>query len=354
MMLIFRSAIIFAMLVISAASQAQSPKVDALYVFAAELPEQRAQGDVTQKEPERADPQAPDASLALTEPVLTIHGICPSSGNVRPGENQPCTTVLTRQEFDELMRIVAPGTKVNSGVRRNVAQMYAELLAFETAARRSGIPDSPEFQETLQLLRLRTLADMYRRSLEKDYSTPSKQEIDEYYQRETRRFEEVRLRRIVLPKSNFAAASKEEFEKKALGLAGELRERAAKGEDLDQLQTEGYAKLGFTGPPPKTDAGNHRRASLLDEVSDEIFSLNPGQVSKVENEPYSFVIYKIEAKHTLPEELVSEEISRELSKKKLENALKAVTGSIHSDLNEKYFGTSAGQPKIKPAGERSR
>jgi hypothetical protein len=222
--------------------------------------------------------------------------------------------------------------------------MYAELLAFETAARQAGIPDTPEFHWTLQLLRLRTLADSYRRDLEARYRTPSDQEIDGYYHREIRRFEEVKLRRIVLPKNSFAATSKAEFEKKALQVADELRQRAATGEDFDALQRDGYTQLGFPGSPPATEVGNRRRAGLLAEVADEVFGLDPGQLSKVENEPYSFVIYKVEAKRILPEQLVRDEISRELSRRKVENALKAVTGAIQTDLDKEYFGTPPAQP----------
>lgn len=275
-------------------------------------------------------------TVSLTEPVLTIHGACEK-------EEKACATVVTRQEFDELMEVVAPGAKSNPGARQNAARTYAELLAFETAARKAGVLDSREFQETLLLLRLRTLADFYRRNLEKEYGAPSQEEIEDYYHREIRGFEEAKLRRIVLPKNNFAASNKEEFEKKGLRVANELRERAAKGEDLDQLQREAFAQLAFTGQPPATDVGSRRRTSLLPEVAEEIFALNPGQVSQVEKEPYSFVIYKVEARRTLPLEMVRDEISREISKRKLEDALKLVTGSVHSDLNEKYFGASAGQ-----------
>jgi len=302
-----------------------------------------------QKKSEQAD-QNPDPSVASTDPVLTIHGACPPSGNASAAGADSCTTVVTRQEFDELLRVLAPGPKISAVMRQNVAQTYAELLAFEMSARKAGIADSAEFQEKMRLLRLRTLADSYRRSLEKEYGTASAQEIDEYYRRESSRFEEVQLRRIVLPRNNFAAADKEEFEKKARQVAAGLRERAMAGEDMDQLQREAYTSLGFSGPPPATAIGSFRRAGLLAEVREDVFGLKPGQVSKVEKETYSIVIYKVEAKRLLPKEMVTEEISRDLSRQKLENVLKTVTGAVHSDLNEKYFRTSEPQKKVDAAG----
>lgn len=338
------SGLISAVLLVSIFGQAQSSSLSVSETLGLESPVSQAPGEILQQEQAPIRLRTAGPTVALTEPVLTVHGVCPSSGESSKMDAAACATVVTRQEFDELMNIVAPGKKADSGMRQNVAKMYAELLAFETAARKAGIADTPEFHWTLQVLRLRTLADSYRRDLEKQYGTPSSEEIDGYYHREVRRFEEVKLRRIVLPKNNFSAANKEEFEKKARGVANDLRQRAATGEDFDELQRDGYTRLGFPGSPPATEVGNRRRAGLLSEVADEVFALDPGQVSKVENEPYSFVIYKVEARRTLPQQMVRDEISRELSRLKVENALKAVTGDIHSDLNEEYFGTSAGQP----------
>lgn len=301
--------------------------------------------EVAQKNEASTEPRAAQTAVSLTDPVLTIRGVCTELTPASETDGRTCSTVVTRKEFEVLMDMVAPGSKGNAGARQSVAKTYAELLAFETAARKAGIPDTAEFRWTLALLRLRALADSYRRNLEKQYATPSNEEIDDYYRREVRRFEEVKLRRIVLPKNNFSAANKEEFEKKALQVANEVRQRAGNGEDFDVLQREGYAALGFPGSPPATEVGSRRRASLLSEIADEVFGLNPGQVSRVENEPYSFVIYKVEAKRTIPEQMVRDEISREISRQKMDNAVKAVTGAVHADLNEEYFGKPAGQPQ---------
>ena len=222
-------------------------------------------------------------------------------------------------------------------MKHNLAKTYTDLLAFEMAAKKSGIDNSPQFQQTLEWLRLRTLGDLYRRGLEKE-STASEEEIDEYYRRHVSQFEEVKLRRMLVPKNSFAVVDRVESEKKALEIATEFRERAAKGEDLDQLQKEAYAAAGFNALPPATEAGNRRRTSLTSEVGEDVFALRPGEVSRVEKEAYSFVIYKVDAKRTLPKERVKEEISREIIKQKLEAALQFVTGTIHSDLNENYFG----------------
>jgi len=278
-----------------------------------------------------------ESAVAPGDAVLTVHGICPPSQKALPAGAEDCAVVVKRQQFDDLMKIVAPGQGATA-VKHNLAKTYTDLLALESAAKKSGIDTSPQFLETMEWLRVRTLADMYRRSMEKESSTVSEEEIDQYYHEHILQFEEEKLRRIVLPRNNFAAPDKQEFEKKALQVATDIRERAAKGEDPDQLQHEAYKALGFDGIPPATEVGSRRKTGLTPEVSDDLFSLRPGEISKVEKETYSFVIYKVEEKWTQPRQRVREEIVREIARRKLETALKSVTGDVRAELNEKYFG----------------
>jgi hypothetical protein len=213
-----------------------------------------------------------------------------------------------------------------------------ELLAFENAAADSHLDTSPEFAERMQLLRLRTIADLYRRSLEERAARVSDIEIHSYYEKHLQDFEEVRLRRMLLPRNNFSLADKQEFENKAAIAAASLRDRAARGEDMDQLQKEGYELIGFTATPPTTDVGTRRRAGLSPESSSMVFALNIGEVSKVEKDMYSFVIYKVEAKWTLSEMRVRDEIVREISREKLTASLKAITDRVATQLDPHYFG----------------
>jgi len=278
-----------------------------------------------------------ESAVAPGDAVLTVHGICPPSQTAFSVGAEDCTVVVKRQQFDDLMKIVAPGQGATA-VKHSLAKTYTDLLALDSAAKKLGIDTSSQFLETMEWLRVRTLADMYRRSMEKESSAVSEEEIDQYYHEHILQFEEAKLRRIVLPRNNFAAADRQEFEKKALQIATDIRERAAKGEDLDELQHEAYKALGFDGIPPATEVGNRRRTGLTPEVSDDLFSLRPGEISKVEKETYSFGIYKVEEKWTQPRQRVREEIVREVAKRKLETTLKSVTGDVRAELNEKYFG----------------
>jgi hypothetical protein len=127
------------------------------------------------------DPVEPAATVAPSDTVLTIHGICSSSESAFPAGDNDCTVLVKRQQFDDLMKIVAPGAQVTTASRQRLAKTYTDLVAFESAARKSGIDHTAQFRDTMEWLRLRTLADLYRRSLEKQSGTVSEQEIDEYY-----------------------------------------------------------------------------------------------------------------------------------------------------------------------------
>ena len=272
--------------------------------------------------------------------VLTLHGVCSPSDKVLLSDTQDCSTVMSREDFDDLVKIAAPHAASSAETRQSLVKSYVDLVGLAAAARKVGIEDSPQFQRTMELLRLRTLADMYRKTLEAEAKIVSDDAVEAYYQGHGAEFEEVKLRRLVIPKSNLAMADAEEYERKAVQIAGEMRDRAAKGEDLDQLQKDAYTALGFSAIPPSTDVGNRRRASLTPDVALDVFSLTAGKVSKVEKEAYGLVVYRVEAKATLPKQRVKDEIVREIAKQKLEIGLKSAKDGIRAELNEKYFGAT--------------
>jgi len=172
--------------------------------------------------------------------------------------------------------------------------------------------------------------------LQAKFHEPSSQDIADYYRQNPLNFTDIKLYRILIPRKNPAAENQEEYEKHALQVTNELRERAAAGEDFNQLQREGYTALGLSSVPA-TDMGNRRKGNLLAESRDEILSLSVGGTSKVEKEPYSFVIYKVGGKNLLPEEAVKDEISREIARQRLETALKEITSAVHPEFNQQYF-----------------
>lgn len=293
------------------------------------------------------------------QPVITIQGVCTSTpakktGTAATAKKSPtsdCKTLVTKGQFEKMLDALNPGHQAITGsVRRNVAQAYVELLSFNQAAQKAGVEKDPAFAEVMRVVRMRTLEDFYRRNLEEKYRHPPDAEVQAYYNQNLSKYEEIKLSRIFIPAKNPAAQNKDDSEKKTAQVANDIHDRAAKGEDFEKLQKEAYTTLGITVTPPTTAVGSRRRGIMAQQEEQELFALKAGDVSKLEQEPAGYVIYKIDSRQTLSAEAVTSEITRELFRQKLDSQLKAITTAVHADFNDQYFGPVA--PGRPPAGAR--
>src|SRR5579864_460565 len=317
-------------------------------ISSSEKSNQAAEGQASSVPAKPARPADSASTVGETQAVITIRGLCAegSASSGKPGNS--CSKQITRKEFERLMRALNPaGQSISSSGRQNLAQAYVEALAFEDAAKKAGTEDTEEFREVMFWVRLRTIADLYRRNLQEKYRTPEPEEIDSYYQQHLTSFDRVHLLRILVPRENFSASDKSEFDKKALAAAEAARKRAVNGEALEQIQKDVYASLGLEGPPA-TDLGTYQRSDFIEKEAADVFSLQSGEVSPLETEIKSYVIYKVASKETLTEAQVKAEIIHEISQQKYRDALKAVMDSAHADFNEQYFGPMAPKPPMEP------
>lgn len=279
---------------------------------------------------------APEAVVPLSDAVITVPGICDHQAAAGP-----CATVITREQFENLLNgLTASGQPLRADQRKALAEAYVNFVAYAAAARKEGIEGSPQFREFMMYQQLRILAGMYKHVLEEKYKTPAPEDIKAYYDRHRADFEEVNVRRLMVPKNNPGAKDQEGYKRKAVQLAQDMQVRAAKGEDLEDLQKEAYQSLGLSISPPAAEIGRRRRASFLPEEAEEIFSLRPGDASKLETEISSYVVYRVESKKTLPVDQVKNEIAQLLFKERMNGAIKAITEDLHPQLNPKYFGDS--------------
>jgi parvulin-like peptidyl-prolyl cis-trans isomerase-like protein len=296
-----------------------------------------------------AEPIAPDA------PVVTVHGICPADQNQAVGKADSCTLVLTRAQFEALVASLnVTNQQYTTPALRGFAANYATVLALADAGEKAGVDKDPRFQDLMKLARTRALAESYRRFLQEKYGNPSNEEIEQYYKESIGKFEQVKIERVMVPKVNPKRPQdkRPEFEKKALQVVNELRERAAKGEDMTSLQTEAYISLGLNFQPPQTEMSTNPRPTFSRNIEQDINALKPGEVTKVEIEPSGFNIYKLKSRSTIPLEQAKAEITREISQKKIDEELKSATSGVRSDLNEQYFNprpASGAQPPRIPA-----
>ena len=303
----------------------------------------------------RPQPITPPAPVAPDAPVLTVHGICPAGQTASADKPEACTMVLTRAQFEALVASLnVNNTAFPPPALRGFATDYGNILALANAGEKAGVDKDPRFADLMKITRARVLAESYRRSLHEKYANPSDDEIAAYYKQNADKFGQARIDRIHVPKVDPTRPQDRspEFEKKAKQLASDIRERAARGEDVTSLQVEVYSTLGLKAQPPQTELSVNPKPTFSPSVDQDINALKAGEVTKVEVEPSGFNIYKVRSRNTIPLELARAQIVREISQKHIDDALKAATSSVHSDLNEQYFSLQHAAPpqRIVPPG----
>jgi len=291
-------------------------------------------------------------NVAPNDPVVTIHGVCPKNAASAKtgskdvsGKDGSCQTVITKEQFNTMLTGMSLTSQITTpSAMRNFAESYSQLLSLADAGEKAGAENDPRFQELMRIARIRALADSYRHSLEEKYSNPSQDEIDAYYKENIAKYDSFKVERIIIPSinPNRTPAGRAEYEKKFQQLANDIHERAARGEETQKLQDEVYKTLSLPSPP-KTDLGMKRRGGLPAGIEKDLLALKPGEVTKLEAEMSGLNIYKLRSRDTIPVEYVKSEIVRDLHQRNMEAAIKSVTGSTHSDLNEQFFGPTGGR-----------
>lgn len=287
------------------------------------------------------------APVAADAPVLTVHGVCPAGQTASAEKPESCTLVLTRVQFEALVSSLNVNNQAYAPpALRGFATNYATILALAKAGENVGVDKDPRFLDLMKIARARALAESYRRYLQEKYGNPSAEEIAAYYQQNVSKFEQMKIERIHVPKVDPTRPQdrRPEFEKKARQLAADIRERAARGEDVTSLQGEVYKTLGLKTQPPQTELSVSPKPMFPANVEQEINALKAGEVTKVEFEPSGFNIYKVRSRNTVPLELARAQIVREISQKNIDDALKAATSGVTSDLNEQYFNLRHASP----------
>lgn len=147
-------------------------------------------------------PPRPPEQVSPDAPVVTIQGLCPD-GQQRLEQSDSCTLVFTRSQFEAMVKAVnVTDQNYTLPALKSLATSYVTVLTLADAAEKEGIDKDPRFQELLKVSRERSLADAYRLYLKEKFSNPSQAEIEEYYNKNIAKFEQVKVDRILIPKVN--------------------------------------------------------------------------------------------------------------------------------------------------------
>ncbi len=317
-----------------------------------------------------APDKAPEVKVGPEDPVITLNGFCADATQ----QGDACKTVITRAQFEKLAEALQPG--MSPAIRRQLATAYPRVLRMSTAAEKRGLDQGPAFEEKMSFARMQILSQELTRALQEDSGKVSDGDIEDYYKKNELSYEQATFARILVPRAKQpvpsaakpgANAKEKEEQKEDAGeeakkkadaeaqrkageeamtkVAADLRARAIKGEDPDELQKEASAAAGLTGNAPNTKMEKVRRNGL--PVSHQaVMDLKPGEVSEVISDPNgSHYIYKLISKETLSLETVKPEIRNTISTQRYRDSMQGFQGNV--DLNDAYFGPTR-SPAMPP------
>ena len=280
---------------------------------------------------------APAASaVPMTETVLTLKGACePASGAATPPN---CVSSLTRAQFEKLITSLTPPDRpMSPEKRRTFATQFAKLLTFANAARALGLENDPRVQQIFDFAKDQILTEALNQKIIEQYSHPTDQQIGDYYTQNSRKYLEITIERIIIPRSTSSSSDRpkpSETDEKAY--ADNIRARWVAGEDPDKLQKDASGRAGSPGTPA-TKMGA-RRPGSLPEAHESIFDLKAGEVSPVFSDPASFYIYKLDSVRQVPLSEVKAEITTTLQHQMVADRVQQIQKSVTPVLNEAYFG----------------
>jgi len=275
----------------------------------------------------------PDA-VAMDQPVITLKGGCGLIGDVPPAKD--CISDVTRAQFEKLTNALQPGMAPEA--KRGLASKYGQLLVYADAARALHLENDPDVQQILQFVTNQVLAEGLRRHYAEQFSHPTDQQIQDYYNQNKAKYLEATLQRIIVPHNPGSADKPAPSEAEEKAASEKLRQRWIAGEDPVKLQQAAYEQAGVTAAGTPDITLGARRPGSLPVDQEAVFQLKAGEVSQVISEPAASYIYKVVTVREIPLSEVKDSIIKTLQQQLLQDKLEAIGKSATPTLNETYFG----------------
>jgi len=294
------------------------------------------------------------SSKTTGSPDSNTHASQASNPTKSAPTNPGCETVVTRAQYEKLAGVVA--AKQEPPATAQLAHFYATQMVYAEKARELGLDKQPRFEEVLKFTYLQVLARAFTNEMQQKANAKADAEFDQYFKQHPEEFELASVLQISVPKQKLqpdpdqagaTPAPKVDNAPEPAALKAEadkIRVRAVAGEDFEKLETEVYTFAGDPDSAPDTDMGANTRAEL-GQFGNDIFALQPGQVSQVLPGTEAWHIFKLVSKETMSPEDGKKRIAAKFMKETMESVNRAVT----PQFNDAYFGPAASE-KTNPVG----
>jgi hypothetical protein len=294
------------------------------------------------------------ASFPPTTPVITLAGFCPKQESTKGKATVPaskpadCKTVITKAEFEKITNALNP--KMPGQAKQSFATDYSKMLVLSELAHKRGLESTEHYKEFIQFAKMQVLAQELLRTMQ-DKAKPSDAEVQKYYQDNEKKYEEISLKRVFIPRNspNAKPDDKKPTDDELKSEGEKVRERLSGEADFDAVQKEVYTSHGYQTPPPPTTIPDWRRESVPPSQM-ALFDLKQGELSPVMVEPAGAYIYRVEEKKAIPLDTVKVEIESQLGNQRFRQEVDSITASVKPELNEAYFKSVGAVPGEAPMG----
>lgn len=267
------------------------------------------------------------ASVAPTDAVITLDGACksPSDG---------CVASVSRQQFEELANALRPD--MTSDQRRAFAQQYARILLFANQARVLGLENEPAFKQLLKFATNQILVEVLNKHYSEEFSHPSDQQIQDYYNQNSQKYIEASLQRIIIPSEPAAAEVKKPTPEEQKAYVEKVRQQWVGGADPATLQSDAVKRMGLSSSPDVNL--NNQRPGMLPPDQENVFNLKAGEISQPFTDTAASYIYKVVSVKQIPLSDVRAQIAKTIHDQKMRDTVQQLTENIKPVLNDAYFG----------------
>ena len=204
-------------------------------------------------------------------------------------------------------------------------------------------------KQIFTVVRNQVLAEALNQHLMEKYAHPSEQQIQDYYDKNDKKYHEVTLQRVIIPMSQASADKPKVPEEEQKAFADKIRERWVGGEDPAKLEKESMEHVGMTTTSPDVNVGARRPGSLPQD-HEAVFDLKTGEISPVYSDPAAFYIYKVVSERQVPLSEVKANISQTLQRQMYNDKIQEIEASVKPELNDAYFGPEQPSRPVGPVG----
>ncbi len=256
---------------------------------------------------------------------------------------------ITQADLDFVISTLNPQAQQSLAQqgRRALGDQYALMVLLSQQGLSHHLDATPDFQRALALQKRQDLAQAEYRELLRQ-SSPSPEEVSQYFSAHPSEFEETQIREAIVMKKQAGAKTDTPGmgPEEAKAKADEIRKALLAGTDAakvgEQFNVPNVVRID---PEPRTV----RRGNLRPEMEKAAFELKPGGVSEVFDLPQALVVLQVVGRHAPDLKTVTPQIENTLRQQKVEAALAGLKKNANIWLDDSYFtGPAPAAPAAAP------